>query len=135
MRLLSSGCSRPTASAMSWAFFVRIARIGWETRSPPSSGKGHGVLVFLQVDAMGEESNRLKESSVPVLREYGIGAQILVDLGLRRIRIMTNDERRIVALEGYGLELEERLPLGVESPLPGFRRLGKETGKPRLQRS
>ena len=97
--------------------------------------EGHGVLVFLQVDAMGEEANRLKEPSAPVLREYGIGAQILVDLGLRRIRIMTNDERRIVALEGYGLELEERLPLEVESPLPGFRRLGKETGKPRLQRS
>ncbi|MGH9736256.1 MAG: 3,4-dihydroxy-2-butanone-4-phosphate synthase [Candidatus Acidiferrales bacterium] len=44
-------------------------------------------------------------------RESGIGAQILIDLGLRRIRVMTNHPRKIVALEGYGLEITEQVPL------------------------
>ncbi len=48
------------------------------------------------------------------LREYGIGAQILVDLGLRKIRLMTNSPRRIVGLEGYDLHLVERVPLDVD---------------------
>jgi 3,4-dihydroxy 2-butanone 4-phosphate synthase/GTP cyclohydrolase II len=48
------------------------------------------------------------------LREYGIGAQILVDLGLRQIRLMTNSARRIVGLEGYDLHLVDRVPLDVE---------------------
>ncbi|MCD6183203.1 MAG: bifunctional 3,4-dihydroxy-2-butanone-4-phosphate synthase/GTP cyclohydrolase II, partial [Thermovirga sp.] len=50
----------------------------------------------------------------PDLRDYGIGAQILVDLGLRRIRIITNNPRKIVGLEGYGLEITERVPLIIE---------------------
>jgi 3,4-dihydroxy 2-butanone 4-phosphate synthase/GTP cyclohydrolase II len=58
-----------------------------------------------------------RSGAVSRLREYGIGAQILVDLGVERIRIMTNEERRLVALEGYGLHLEGRVPLEMESPL------------------
>ena len=49
------------------------------------------------------------------LRDYGIGAQILVDLGLRRIRLMTNNPRKVVGLQGYGLEVVERVPLIVEA--------------------
>jgi 3,4-dihydroxy 2-butanone 4-phosphate synthase/GTP cyclohydrolase II len=45
------------------------------------------------------------------LRDYGIGAQILADLGLRRIRLITNNPRKVVGLEGYGLEIVERVPL------------------------
>jgi 3,4-dihydroxy 2-butanone 4-phosphate synthase/GTP cyclohydrolase II len=45
------------------------------------------------------------------LRDYGIGAQILSDLGLRRIRLITNNPRKVVGLEGYGLEIAERVPL------------------------
>jgi 3,4-dihydroxy 2-butanone 4-phosphate synthase/GTP cyclohydrolase II len=47
------------------------------------------------------------------LRHYGIGAQILVDLGLKHIRLLTNNPRKIVGLEGYGLKLIERVPLMV----------------------
>ncbi len=46
-----------------------------------------------------------------VQRESGIGAQILIDLGLRRIRVLTNHPRKVVALDGYGLEIVEQVPL------------------------
>lgn len=48
-----------------------------------------------------------------VQRESGIGAQILIDLGLRRIRVLTNHPRKVVALEGYGLEIADQVPLGA----------------------
>lgn len=48
------------------------------------------------------------------LRDYGIGAQILVDLGVKNIRLLTNNPRKIVGLEGYGLKVIERVPLEVE---------------------
>ena len=47
------------------------------------------------------------------LREYGIGAQILVDLGIKSIRLLTNNPKKIVGLEGYGLEVKEQLPIAV----------------------
>jgi len=53
----------------------------------------------------------------PDLRDYGIGAQILVDLGVRDIRLLTNNPRKIVGLEGYGLQVIERVPLQI-SPNP-----------------
>lgn len=49
----------------------------------------------------------------PDLRDYGIGAQILVDLGLKKIRLLTNNPKKIVGLEGHGLEIVERIPLQV----------------------
>jgi 3,4-dihydroxy 2-butanone 4-phosphate synthase/GTP cyclohydrolase II len=45
------------------------------------------------------------------LRDYGIGAQILVDLGLKKIRLMTNNPKKIVGLEGFGLHVVERVPI------------------------
>jgi 3,4-dihydroxy 2-butanone 4-phosphate synthase/GTP cyclohydrolase II len=47
------------------------------------------------------------------LREYGLGAQILVDLGLKKIRLLTNNPKKIVGLEGYGLEIVEQLPIRI----------------------
>jgi 3,4-dihydroxy 2-butanone 4-phosphate synthase/GTP cyclohydrolase II len=49
------------------------------------------------------------------LREYGLGAQILLDLGLTSIRLLTNNPRKIVGLEGYGLKITGREPLKVEA--------------------
>jgi 3,4-dihydroxy 2-butanone 4-phosphate synthase/GTP cyclohydrolase II len=51
----------------------------------------------------------------PVQYESGIGAQILIDLGVKRIRVLTNHPRRLVALEGYGLEIVEQVPLRLSS--------------------
>jgi len=50
----------------------------------------------------------------PDMRDYGIGAQILVDLGLKNIRLLTNNPRKIVGLEGYGLKVVERVSLEIE---------------------
>ena len=49
----------------------------------------------------------------PDLRDYGIGAQILVDLGVRKLRLLTNNPKKLVGLQGYGLEIVERVPLEV----------------------
>ena len=49
------------------------------------------------------------------LRDYGMGAQILYDLGVRRIRLMTNNPKKVIGLEGYGLEIVEQLPISLPS--------------------
>lgn len=49
------------------------------------------------------------------LRDYGIGAQILSDLGVKKIRLLTNNPKKIIGLQGYGLEIVERLPIKMES--------------------
>ena len=48
------------------------------------------------------------------LREYGLGAQMLVDLGIRKMRLLTNNPKKVVGLEGYGLTVEERVPLELD---------------------
>ncbi len=99
---------------------------------------GHGVLVYLppktdlptELSALGrQEATGRVGTSLPVedvsappgppLREFGLGAQILRDLGLHRIRLLTNHPRKIAGIEAYGLEVIECLPLGqppLEAP-------------------
>jgi 3,4-dihydroxy 2-butanone 4-phosphate synthase/GTP cyclohydrolase II len=47
------------------------------------------------------------------LRDYGIGAQILVDLGIKNLKLLTNNPKKIVGLEGYGLHIAERVPIEI----------------------
>ncbi|MEO7300428.1 MAG: bifunctional 3,4-dihydroxy-2-butanone-4-phosphate synthase/GTP cyclohydrolase II, partial [Verrucomicrobiota bacterium] len=49
------------------------------------------------------------------LREYGLGAQIMVDLGLKTIRLLTNNPKKVVGLDGYGLEIVEQVPIRVKA--------------------
>jgi 3,4-dihydroxy 2-butanone 4-phosphate synthase/GTP cyclohydrolase II len=82
-------------------------------------GRGIGLLPKLKAYELQEQGLDTVEANValgfdPDLRDYGIGAQILADLGLRKIRLITNNPRKIVGLEGYGLEVTERVALEVE---------------------
>ncbi len=97
------------------------------------SREGRGVIVYLDQEGRGIGLlNKLKAYSLQDqgddtvqanqrlgfgadLRNYGIGAQILRDLGLSSIRVMTNNPRKLVGLEGYGLEIVERVPLVADA--------------------
>ena len=95
------------------------------------TAEGRGVVVYLRQEGRGIglkkklEAYKLQEAGLdtveanerlgfkPDLREYGIGAQILKDLGVRKLRLLTNNPRKIVGLDGYGLEVIAREPLEV----------------------
>jgi 3,4-dihydroxy 2-butanone 4-phosphate synthase/GTP cyclohydrolase II len=64
------------------------------------------------------------------LRDYGIGAQILADLGLKKIRLITNNPRKVIGLEGYGMEIIERI--AIISPANKYNRRYLRTKKRKL---
>jgi 3,4-dihydroxy 2-butanone 4-phosphate synthase/GTP cyclohydrolase II len=81
--------------------------------------EGEGALVYLHLSAPGfrtEDGKMIGHdrhvSQPPLQHEVGIGAQILSDLGLHTIRLLTNHPRRIVALEGFGIEIVDQVPVG-----------------------
>jgi 3,4-dihydroxy 2-butanone 4-phosphate synthase / GTP cyclohydrolase II len=94
---------------------------------------GQGVIVYMRQEGRGIglapkiRAYKLQENGLDTvdanlrlgypmdLREYGLGAQILVDLGVKRIRLLTNNPKKIVGLEGYGLEIVEQVPIRVKA--------------------
>jgi 3,4-dihydroxy 2-butanone 4-phosphate synthase/GTP cyclohydrolase II len=78
------------------------------------TGDVPGELPRIRFHARGQLDQDLNRQRL-VQRESGIGAQILCDLGLRSIRVLTNHPRKVVALEGYGLEIADQVPLSLTS--------------------
>ena len=98
-------------------------------------GRGIGLLNKLKAYKLQEEGLDTVDANIELglpadLRDYGIGAQILVDLGLSTIRLLTNNPKKIVGLEGYGLQVTDQLP--IEHPATEHNREYLRTKKYKL---
>jgi 3,4-dihydroxy 2-butanone 4-phosphate synthase/GTP cyclohydrolase II len=99
-------------------------------------GRGIGLLHKIMAYKLQDEENKDTVEANEALgfkadqRDYGIGAQILHELGVHKMRLLTNNPRKFVGLEGYGLEIVERLP--IEIPVSDANRRYLKTKREKL---
>lgn len=97
-------------------------------------GRGIGLLNKMRAYALQDRGSDTVQANIklgfkPDLRDYGVGAQILVKLGVRQLRLLTNNPRKIVGIEGYGLKVVERVPIEVPPRAANVRYLRTKKSK------
>ena len=98
-------------------------------------GRGIGLAPKIKAYKLQEQGLDTVEANLKLgygmdLREYGLGAQMLCDLGLKTIRLLTNNPRKVVGLEGYGLKIVQQVPIRVQpNPHNNERYLKTKQGK------